>query len=348
MGAVMQCGRMEDADHATPSKPLLKAGIQMMTEIDRCRELNKMLKKSLFGSPDALKSFSGLRTMSPVPESLQNTIQAMFLLIGSNPKSVAQWNTTKKLCSPAGYNTLKKRIEEISPLLANMTTRVEMSLALTKGHENISSMPTGEGSLSFYACHAWVHGVMSACGVDDPRSHVGEGAAATSEDKVAEAAKVVGDENARAIAGAAEFGHGSDGDTSSSADSASSSDSEDDESTGASKAAGRGGGSGGGAKQAESSSSSSSGSESSDDEQDDASSKKSAVGTNGLPKPPPGMPTPPPGGPSGGAQPKPPPPRLKTTPANVVLPSADFVPEIKKSSDEDDSLSESSSDSDEE
>jgi hypothetical protein len=356
VGAVMQCGRMEDADHATPLGPLLKTGIQMMTEIDRCRELNKMLKKSLFGSPEALKSFSGLRTMSPAPESLQNTVRAMFVLIGSDPKSVAKWDTTKKLCSPAGYNTLQKRIEEISPLLANMTKRVEISLELTKGHENISSMPTGEGSQSFCACHTWVQGVMSACGVDDPRSQVGDGAT-TKEDKVAEAAKAVGDANARAIAGAAEFGHGSDGD-SSSVDSVSSSDSDDDESP-ASKAAppaavggGSGvssgsGGNGGGAK-AESSSSSSSGSESSDDEQDDASNKKPAAATKGLPKPPPGMPKPPPAGPESGAQPKPPP-RLKTTPSNVVLPSSDFVPEVKKSSDEEEeSLSETSSESDNE
>ena len=40
LGAVMQCGTMESKINV---EPLIKAGIKMICEIDRCRELNKMV-----------------------------------------------------------------------------------------------------------------------------------------------------------------------------------------------------------------------------------------------------------------------------------------------------------------
>ena len=165
VGAVMQCGRLVSTISA---EPLLAAGIQMMCEIDRCRELNKMINASLFELPDALKSFSTcwyymlvvvlpvisgiesvfplwirqslsqkrpnntfkqisskiyhlkiastqltspmwfmfiagtVRSMTKVSPALQNTIRAMFVLIGSDPKSVQEWKKAKQFCSPAG------------------------------------------------------------------------------------------------------------------------------------------------------------------------------------------------------------------------------------------------------
>jgi hypothetical protein len=170
VGSVMQCGRITSSIQA---EPLLKAGIQMMIKVDKCRELNKMLSASLFGSEEALSSFSQLRSMQDVPMPLQNMIRAMFVLIGSSMKSVEEWNKTKKLCSPSGYTTLQKRIAETSPLLQNMTERVKNSMALTAGHENIAEIPTDKWIAGF-ACHTWVFGVMTACGMEDPRIAIKE------------------------------------------------------------------------------------------------------------------------------------------------------------------------------
>merc|ERR1711865_929647 len=199
VGAVMQCGRMASSIQA---EPLLKAGIAMMTQVDRCRELNKMLNKSLFGSPEALKSFSLVRTMPNVPLPLQNVLRAMFILIGTAPATVQDWNKTKKLCSPAGYNTLKKRIQETSPLLKNMTERVANALKIIDGHDQLNEIPMDW--VAGMGCHTWVFGVMYACGVEDPRTLVE--ASNEKEDKVAVAAKAVGKDQASIVAGAAEFG----------------------------------------------------------------------------------------------------------------------------------------------
>jgi hypothetical protein len=78
VGAVMQCGRLVSTISA---EPLLAAGIQMMCEIDRCRELNKMINASLFESPDALKSFSTCwYYMLVVVLPVISGVQSVFLL----------------------------------------------------------------------------------------------------------------------------------------------------------------------------------------------------------------------------------------------------------------------------
>ena len=43
-----------------------------------------------------------VRSMTKVSPALQNTIRAMFVLIGSDPKSVQEWKKAKQFCSPAG------------------------------------------------------------------------------------------------------------------------------------------------------------------------------------------------------------------------------------------------------
>ena len=53
-----------------------------------------------------------------------------------------------------------------------MTERVKTAVALTKGHERIEELPSDW--LAAYSCHTWVHGVMYACGVEDPRSHLND------------------------------------------------------------------------------------------------------------------------------------------------------------------------------
>ena len=335
-----------------------------------------MLNKSLFGSPEALKSFSLVRTMPNVPLPLQNLLRAMFILIGTAPATVQDWNKTKKLCSPAGYNTLKKRIQETSPLLKNMTERVANALKIIDGHDQLNEIPMDW--VAGMGCHTWVFGVMYACGVEDPRTLVE--ASNEKEDKVAVAAKAVGKDQASIVAGAAEFGIDN-SDSSDSGESMSSySDSEEseiDEEEAAFAAAGF-------ATEEElkhlngrvqvaatdeeksnydkkgrlispadakkdsssSSSSSSSGSESSDDENDNESKTetlKKQMEEN-LEKlkveekaAVNSMGLPPP--PKGGGMVKnqpKPPPRLKTTPKGVVLPDANYVPPEVANSSEDD------------
>jgi len=54
-----------------------------------------------------------------------------------------------------------------------MTERVKNSMALTAGHENIAEIPTDKWIAGF-ACHTWVFGVMTACGMEDPRIAIKE------------------------------------------------------------------------------------------------------------------------------------------------------------------------------
>ena len=172
-----------------------------------------------------MKSFSTVRSMENVSTSLQNTIRAMFVLIGSDPKSVQEWKKAKQFCSPAGHSTLKKRMAEISPLLKNMTERVSSAVELTKGHESFDKLPNDW--LAGFSCHTWVHGVMYACGVDDPRNHLNQ----VNDNKETKSTNG-GDKSAIA---STEFGHDSssgssnDGDTSSSDDDTGSESSSDDE-----------------------------------------------------------------------------------------------------------------------
>merc|ERR1711871_1568024 len=177
IGAAMQCGVK-----AMSAEPLLKAGIEMMSEVDKCRQLNAMIEHNLFGSDKALKSFSSLGRQPSIPDDLlQNVVRALFVLLGSPLKSVEDWNKCKKLCSPAGYATLKRRIKECSPLTGGMTERVKVASELLHGYHDYSEMPSDfDAGL---ACHCWVFGIMTACGMDDPRAHV-EGDAVVMKEEI--------------------------------------------------------------------------------------------------------------------------------------------------------------------
>merc|ERR1711871_1278926 len=166
IGAVMHCGV-----EAVAAEPLLQAGIEMMTEVDKCRQLNAMIEQNLFGSDKALKSFSSLGRQPAIPNDLlQNVVRALFILLGSQLKAVEDWSKCRKLCSPAGYPTLKKRIKECSPLNKGMTERVKTASELLHGYHNYSEMP--DDFDAGLACHCWVFGIIAACGMDDPRAKV--------------------------------------------------------------------------------------------------------------------------------------------------------------------------------
>ena len=97
VGAVMQCGRLVSTISA---EPLLAAGIQMMCEIDRCRELNKMINASLFESPDALKSFS----------TCWYCMLVVVLPVISGVESVFLCEIRQSLCQKRPNNTFQKNI----------------------------------------------------------------------------------------------------------------------------------------------------------------------------------------------------------------------------------------------
>ena len=213
-----------------------------------------------------------------------------------------------------------------------MTERVKTAVALTKGHERIEELPSDW--LAAYSCHTWVHGVMYACGVEDPRSHLND----ASTDSNGNNGSGGGGTGNSLVDGAAQFGVEDGTSGSDNGDDSSSSEEEDEGGRGTTTAAASGktggkkggtkGGKKGGKKGGQASSSSSdSGSESSSDDEEQATTpptKKTSTPTPAPPKTPkpPGKPPASPGH------------RIKTTPKGVVLPPADFVPEMKHSSDE--------------
>jgi hypothetical protein len=328
IGAVMQCGV-----EAMVAGPLLTAGIEMMTEVDKCRQLNAMIELNLFGSDEALKSFSSLGRQPEIQDDLlQNVVRALFVLIGSPRSSVEDWNKCRKLCSPAGYATLKRRIKECSPLSAGMTQRVKVASELVHGYHDYSEMP--EEFVAGLACHCWVFGIMAACGMDDPRTHVERDSATVAED---EDAFEDGSEEEGAKESASD---------SSSSSAESDSDSGEEESVSASSGAAAAAAAAGTkldgtppkppapppSKADDGESSSSSDSDSSGNSDDDI-AKANTAGLKTEKK----MFTP--------APPKEPP-RLKTTPKNVVLPDANFKVKLSDSEDESDRSSSQASSSD--
>merc|ERR1711871_1190314 len=306
IGAVMQC-----SVEAESTEPLLEAGIEMMTEVDKCRQLNAMIEHNLFGSDGALKSFSSLGRQPAIPgDLLQNVVRALFVLLGSPLKSVEDWVKCRKLCSPAGYATLKRRIQECSPLTGGMTERVKVASEMLEGHHDYSEMPSDfDAGL---ACHCWVFGIMSACGMEDPRAHVEE-TTVGGQEETGSASSEETDENS------SDLSSGSDSEV---ADDAAIADNVDEKVQSQSSSAPLASES----KAAAEESSSSSSSDSSDDSDDNV------AGTGGTNESVPPRPKEPP--------------RLKTTPANVVLPDANFKVKLSDSDGESEhSMSETSSSS---
>merc|ERR1711871_1612907 len=306
IGAVMHCGV-----EAVAAEPLLQAGIEMMTEVDKCRQLNAMIEHNLFGSDKALKSFSSLGRQPSIPDDLlQNVVRALFVLLGSPLKSVEDWNKCKKLCSPAGYATLKRRIKECSPLTGGMTERVKVASELLHGYHDYSEMP--DDFDAGLACHCWVFGIMSACGMEDPRAHVKETTVGVQEEGGSASSEET-DENS------SDLSSGSDSEVADDAAIAGNVDEKVQSQSSSAPLASE-------SKAASEESSSSSSSDSSDDSDDDVAG---TGGTNESVPPRPKEPT-----------------RLKTTPANVVLPDANFKVKLSDSDGESEhSMSETSSSS---